>query len=95
MAVTLKDLTNELLTNPDVKRGYVARGSVIETARFLRDVRRETGLTQEQLAQRLAVKQSRIAKLESDQSVCGPSVDILYRYVDACGRKLVLTTEPR
>jgi DNA-binding XRE family transcriptional regulator len=95
MTVTLKDLTTELLANPDVKRGYVARGSVIATACFLRDLRRATGLTQSQLAQRLDVAQSRIATLESEQRVCGPSVDMLYRYVDACGKRLVLTAESR
>lgn len=55
---------------------------------LIRDLRRESGLTQAELAQRMGVSQSAVAKLEREDS--NPSVATLQRAVAATGHRLQL-----
>jgi transcriptional regulator with XRE-family HTH domain len=57
-----------------------------KAARFLRQARRRADLTQRDLAERLGVPQSQIAKIESGAVV--PRVDTLDRFLRACGETL-------
>lgn len=93
MPTPLSAITAELLHNKDVRSGYFARTAVIEAADLCRQMRQAAGLTQDQLARRLDVKQARIARIESGKGVHGPSVDVLSRVAAACGKKLVIKAE--
>jgi len=60
--------------------------------RLIRNARRDAGLTQAQLAERLGTTQPAIAKLERAGS--NPSVETLDRVLRAAGTRLVLSSSP-
>ncbi|MDQ6803877.1 MAG: helix-turn-helix domain-containing protein [Actinomycetota bacterium] len=61
--------------------------------RLIRDARRDAGLTQAELADRLGTTQSAIARLEAEGA--NPRVSTLTRALDACDRDVVLEAKPR
>jgi transcriptional regulator with XRE-family HTH domain len=60
---------------------------------LLRDARRRAGLSQEELARRLGVRQAAVAKLESPRA--NPTVDTLDRALWATGHRLTLDAPAR
>lgn len=64
----------------------------MKAARLLRLARRRAGLTQRELARRLGVPQSQIARIESGAAV--PRVDTLDRFLSACGETLESAPRP-
>lgn len=66
-----------------------------KVARFVRELRAKSGLTQAELAERAGMAQPDISRLEAGQTSIGPSVDRLERMAQACGRELVLGTRKR
>lgn len=63
------------------------------TGSFVRDARRDAGLSQRQLAARAGTSQARISRIENGRE--DPSVRTLQRLLRACGRNLVLQSEER
>lgn len=59
---------------------------------LIRRARRAAGLTQAELAARLATTQSAIARLEAPSA--NPRIDTVARALAACGRKLSLDARP-
>lgn len=60
---------------------------------LIREARRRAGLTQAELAERLATAQPNVARWESaDMS---PSIDMLARIIQACGLDLLVRLAPR
>jgi transcriptional regulator with XRE-family HTH domain len=70
-----------------------ARGSASLPGKLLADARRGAGLTQVELATRLAISQAAVAQLERVDS--NPRLATLDRALRAIGVELVLTTRPR
>ena len=70
-----------------------ARGSASLPGRLLADARRRAGLTQADLAKRLAISQAAVAQLERADS--NPRLATLDRALRATGAELMLTTRPR
>jgi transcriptional regulator with XRE-family HTH domain len=64
----------------------------MDAARVLRQARRRAGLTQRQLAEKVGVPQSQIARIESGATV--PRVDTLDRLLEACGEGLESIPRP-
>ena len=64
----------------------------MDAARVLRQARRRAGLTQRELAGRVGVPQSQVAKIESGAIV--PRVDTLDRLLEACGEGLESVARP-
>lgn len=62
-------------------------------AATLRDTRRNAGLTQQQLAERMGVRQPSVARLEADDA--DPRVSTLTRALNAAGYALVLHAMPQ
>ncbi|MBS0547574.1 MAG: helix-turn-helix transcriptional regulator [Proteobacteria bacterium] len=60
---------------------------------FIRSARQTAKLSQADLAKRLDVAQSRVAELEKGSGSQGPTLGLLERIADACGRRLVLNIE--
>jgi ribosome-binding protein aMBF1 (putative translation factor) len=58
---------------------------------FLREAREQAGLSLEQVAERMGVDKSNLAKLEKAGN---PTIDTLERYAAALGQRLVMTLEP-
>jgi transcriptional regulator with XRE-family HTH domain len=70
-----------------------ARGSTSLPGKLLADARRRAGLTQADLAKRLAISQAAVAQLERADS--NPRLATLDRALRAAGVELVVTTRPR
>jgi transcriptional regulator with XRE-family HTH domain len=70
-----------------------ARGSASLPGRLLADARRRAGLTQADLAKRLAISQAAVARLERADS--NPRLATLDRALRATGVELVVSTRPR
>ena len=69
------------------------RGSSSLPGKLLMDARRRAGLTQADLAKRLAISQAAVAQLERADS--NPRLATLDRAMRAAGVELVITTRPR
>jgi transcriptional regulator with XRE-family HTH domain len=69
------------------------RGNASRPGRLLGDARRRAGLTQADLAQRLAISQAAVARLEQPES--NPRLATLDRALRAAGVELVISTRPR
>jgi ribosome-binding protein aMBF1 (putative translation factor) len=89
----LKDLHQKWLKNKEYRKAYDELTPEFAVARAVIDARAKAGLTQEQLAQRMATTQSVIARLESGRSK--PSTQTLERLAVATGTRLKITFEAR
>jgi transcriptional regulator with XRE-family HTH domain len=69
------------------------RGSASRPGRLLAEARRRAGLTQTDLAGRLAISQAAVAQLERPGS--NPRLATLDRALRAAGAELVISTRPR
>jgi transcriptional regulator with XRE-family HTH domain len=69
------------------------QGSTSLPGKLLADARRRAGLTQSDLASRLAISQAAVAQLE--QAGSNPRLATLDRALRAAGVELVITTRPR
>ena len=78
------------VTAPDTTS---ARGAASLPGRLLADARRRAGLTQADLAKRLALSQAAVARLERADS--NPRLATLDRALRATGVELVVSTRPR
>jgi len=79
-----------LLSNPAVKAEYDANITTYAILDEILSARREAGLTQAQVAERMGTKASAVARLES-ALVSGkhsPSIDTLRKYAAAVGKRL-------
>ena len=65
----------------------------MSAAEVIRTSRSAAGLTQTELAARAGTSQSAIARYESGAAV--PTLSTMERLLDVCGRRLVLSAEPR
>ncbi len=91
---TLRDLERDLLADPAFRLAWEEREMAREIAALLRAMRRHAGLTQVQLAEKVGVPQSVVARLESRSARRLPRLDTLARVAEALGRRLVLQFEP-
>ena len=68
----------------------MTRGISFDASRLIRQLRRQAGLTQNELAERIGTTQSVISRLESDDYE-GHSLSMLYRIGVALNRRIVVT----
>ena len=87
MSKSFEDLKADLLRDPAVRAEYEARADEFEIARELIAARLQAGLSQEQLARRMGVTQSAVARVESGRH--WPSRATLERYAKATGTRPV------
>ena len=88
-----KDIKNDLLQDPEVKAEYDRLDPEFRLASMLIEARTKAGLSQEQLAQRMGMKQAGVARIESGRY--NPSMKTLQRYAEATGHKLQINMEPQ
>jgi ribosome-binding protein aMBF1 (putative translation factor) len=86
------DLKAELLRDPAVRAEYDARAEEFEIASELIAARLRAGLSQEQLARRMGISQSAVARIESGRH--WPSRATLQRYAKAKGARPVVRLVP-
>lgn len=87
------DGTARLLAEPTVKAAYDALEDEYTALRAILSARREAGLTQAQIAERMGTTASAVSRLEASLSSekHSPSFATLRRYAAACGKKLVIS----
>jgi ribosome-binding protein aMBF1 (putative translation factor) len=88
----VNDLHRKWMKNHEYRKAIEDLAPEFALARAVIDARVKAGLTQEQLAQRMATTQSVIARLESGRT--RPSTQTLERLAAATGTRLCITFEP-
>ena len=81
------DLVAPLNADQDHRAAVEAEKQLMLTAIRLAELRRETGLTQEQLAERLGVSQENVSRLERAEDT---QLSTIRRYIEALGGSLEL-----
>lgn len=87
-----EELKKEWMKNPKFVAEYEALADEFEVAGALIRARAQAGMTQAEVAEKMNVTQSRIAKIEGGTNV---SIDALKRYADATGTKLSISLDPK
>jgi ribosome-binding protein aMBF1 (putative translation factor) len=88
----VRDLHRKWMKDPEYRAAHEALAPEFELTRALIQARAHAGLTQEQLAERMATTQSVIARLESGRT--RPSTQTLERLATATGTRLKISFEP-
>jgi DNA-binding XRE family transcriptional regulator len=86
--MSLSKLKQKAFQNPEVKEAYDDLGAEFELISSLITMREQSGLTQDQVAEKMGTKPPNISRLESGRS--NPSLKTLVSYAQACGFKLNL-----
>ena len=88
----VKDLHRKWMKEPGYKSAYDALDDEFQLAKTLIEARKQAGLSQDQLARRMKISQSYVARIESGQ--VHPSTNALERLARATGTRLKITFEP-
>lgn len=89
----LKDLKQKLLEDPEVKAEYDRLEPEFKLASMLIKARSRAGLSQNDLARRMGMKQASVARIESGKF--NPSMETLRKYAAATGHDLKIEMLPR
>lgn len=92
---TLKSFKKAAMKRRGVAEEYKELSPAFEIRRKLVALRRESGLTQEQLAEKLKTSKSNISRLESVNSNISPKLSTLTDYAAAIGYKLKIEFIPK
>jgi len=81
-----------LLSNPRVKAAYDALEDEYAALEALLQARMKAGLSQAEIAKRMGIKPSSLARIESSLGSRrhSPSLSTLRKYASACGKKLII-----
>ena len=85
--INFKDYLNEQLKDPEFKKEFENETTKLERAIALTKVRKESGLSQRDLATVSDVPQSTIARIESGANT---SIDTLTKIANALGKRLTV-----
>jgi len=91
---TIKQFRDKALLNPEVKAEYDALSSAFEMKRQMIAMRKQAGLTQEQMAELLGTKKSNISRLESVNSDNSPRLATIEEYARVLGYSIKVAFEP-
>lgn len=89
----IAELHERWMQNPDYREAYEALAEEFAIADALIGARTRAGLSQEQLAERMATSPSAVARMESGRTL--PSARSLARYAAATGSRLEIRLVPR
>lgn len=87
-----KDFLNEQLRDDDFKKEYDALEAEFSIIQALLDARKNSGLTQMDLAERTGIAQADISKLENGNA--NPSLKTLQRLAEGMGMRLKVEFVP-
>lgn len=82
-----------LLEDPEVRFGFDNYEMLKQIGGFLRDMRKESALSQEGLEAASGIGQAEISRLETGEMERGPSLLTLVRLAHATGKRLVIGLE--
>lgn len=83
--INFEDYLNEQLKDPEFKKVFESESAKLESAIAVEKLRKESGLSQRDLATASDVPQSTIARIESGANT---SIDTLTKIANALGKKL-------
>ena len=95
MRPSLKDFKKKALANPEVEKEYMDLAPAYALRKQLIEIRKNAGLTQEELAAILHTKKSNISRLENVNSKISPTLSTIEEYAKAVGYKLQLQFVPQ
>ncbi|MBT4034363.1 MAG: helix-turn-helix transcriptional regulator [Candidatus Marinimicrobia bacterium] len=95
MRPSLKDFKKKALANPEVEKEYLDLAPAYALRKQLIEIRKNAGLTQEELAEILHTKKSNISRLENVNSKISPTLSTIEEYAKAVGYKLQLQFVPQ
>lgn len=83
----------QVLSDPETKQAYDELEEEYAALSAVLRARREAGLTQSEIAQRMGTTTSAVSRLESSllSQKHSPSLATLKKYAHACGKKLVVS----
>lgn len=86
--MNLTTLKAKALKNQKVQQAYAELESEFALIDFLLTMRQKSGLTQEEIAERMGTKKSNISRLEKGNG--NPSWKTLEKYAHACGFDIMM-----
>ena len=92
---TFKEFKTKALANPTVREEYESLATAYGLRKNLIKLRKEAGLTQEELAEKLHTKKSNISRLENVNSKISPKLSTIEEYAKAVGYKLQIEFTPK
>lgn len=92
---TLARFREKAMENPDVQAAYEAMAPTFEVKRRMIALRKQAGLTQEQMADRLGTKKSNISRLESLGHSGSPRLATIEEYARVLGYNIKVAFEPQ
>ena len=91
---TFTDFKKEALSNPETKTEYESLELGYELRKHLISLRKQAGLTQEDIAQKLHTQKSNISRLENVNSASSPKLSTIEEYAKVMGYKVKISFEP-
>lgn len=95
MRPSLKDFKEKALANSEVAEEYKRLSSAYALRKQLIKIRKEAGLTQEEIAEILHTKKSNISRLENVNSKVSPKLSTIEEYAWAAGYKVEVNFIPQ
>ncbi|MCH7973490.1 MAG: helix-turn-helix transcriptional regulator [Bacteroidetes bacterium] len=92
--ITLKNFKKKAFTNSEVKKEYDSFASAYELRKKLIRLRKQAGLTQEEMAKLLNTKKSNISRLENVNSKISPTILTIEKYAKVIGYNLEINFLP-
>lgn len=92
---TLAKFKKKALAKPKVKKEYGALAAAFDMKRQMIALRKDAGLTQEQMAELLGTAKSNISRLESINSDVSPRLATVEDYARVLGYSIKVEFEPR
>ncbi len=92
---SFSDFKKKALADPEVREEYEKQELAFELRKKLIALRKEAGLTQEDIAERLHTQKSNISRLENVNSATSPKLSTIEDYANAIGYKVKISFEPR
>ena len=90
----MESFRKKALANAEVRNEYAALSSIFSMKRQMIALRKDAGLTQEQMAEKLGTKKSNISRLESLNSDVSPRLATIEDYARVLGYSVKLGFEP-
>ena len=92
---TFSNFKEKALSKPDVKAQYEELELAYELRAQLISLRKNAGITQEELAEILHTQKSNISRLENVNSKISPKISTIEDYAKAIGYKLQISFVPQ
>lgn len=95
MRPSLKNFKEKALANPEVAQEYNRLSAAYDLRKQLIKIRKEAGLTQEEIAEILHTRKSNISRLENVHSKISPTLSTIEAYANAAGYKIEVKFIPQ